>query len=175
MLAALAEATSRQVVVANDLRALQWFPDHEIARDRVAGQGPLAGLVTALEAAAGSAALVVAWDMPYVSGALLRALRDHGAQARMSCAPVHGIPRTVEPLCALYQPDALAVATALLDTGDRRAHALFDALLAAGRSVPLPAGDLARHGAPSRLFLSVDTAKDLAALGGTSPDLAPSR
>ena len=175
VLVALTMATSRQVIVANDPRAAHWFPAHEIVRDRVPGLGPLAGLVTALEAAGGAPALVVAWDMPYVTGPLLRALRDHAAQARVSCAPVHGIPPTVEPLCALYQPDALATATALLDAGERRAHALFDALLAAARSVPLPANELARHGAPSRLFQSVDTAGDLAALGGTPPDRAPPR
>ena len=170
VLAALGLATSRQLVVANDPHAATWFPGRLVVPDAVPGLGPLAGLASAIAAGAGSAVLVVAWDMPFITAALLRALRGHGERHAVSCAPVHGAGGTIEPLCAYYRPGAGDVARALLDAGERRAHALFDALSLQAGALPLPAGELARHGDVRRLFRSVDSATDLAELAELAGD-----
>ena len=170
VLAALDRATVRQLVVANDPRARLWFPERMVVKDAATGLGPLAGLRTALTAAEGCPVLVVAWDMPFVTAELLRMLRDHGAGADASCAPVHGSGNTVEALCAYYRTDALDTSTRLLTAGERRAHALFDALAAGARAVALPAKALERLGDPARLFRSVDSAADLADVGGEAPE-----
>jgi molybdopterin-guanine dinucleotide biosynthesis protein A len=162
-LAALRAATGSQIVVANDPDAGRWFPDHRVVSDLVPGLGPLGGLATALHAAAGAPALVLAWDMPFVTAELLTELRRRGETGATAVVPVHGEERWAEPLCAWYAPEGLATCLALLDAGARRAGALFDALTGVET---MGDADLARFGVPSRLFTSVDTPETLSALGG---------
>jgi len=163
---ALRGATDRQLVVANDARAARWFPDVPIAADAEPGLGPLAGLRTALAAADGAAVLVVAWDMPFVTSALLLRLRDLGEEGASAVVPAHGSPVMLEPLCGYYSADSLEVCERLLARGERRAHALFESLPSARR---LDGAALAALGDPSWLLRSVDSAEALAALGGTLP------
>ena len=167
VLAALRSATDRQVVVANDARAPFWFSGMRIVRDTEEGLGPLHGLRTALVAAKGEPLIVVAWDMPFVTAALLQHLRALGETGMSAVIPAPGVPHSAEPLCAYYAPEALAVCERLLAAGERRAVALHHALPAVRR---LGAAELAALGDPSRLLLSVDTLSDLTALGGRLPD-----
>jgi molybdopterin-guanine dinucleotide biosynthesis protein A len=162
-LGALRGATTSQIVVANDPRATGWFPELRVVADEAPGIGPLGGLATALRAAAGAPVLVVAWDMPFVTTELLAELRRRGEGGASAVVPVHGRERQAEPLCAWYAADALGTCVALLEAGARRAAALFDAL---PRTESVGDADLARFGAPPRLFTSVDTPDALAALGG---------
>jgi molybdopterin-guanine dinucleotide biosynthesis protein A len=166
-LAALRGATDRQIVVANDPRAARWFPGLHTVRDAEEGLGPLSGLRTALASAEGAPVLVVAWDMPYVTTALLSALRTEGERGASAAVPLAGNPPRAEPLCAYYGAGALAVCDVLLARGERRAAALFESLPGA---VTVGADVLAPLGDPGRLLLSVDTLEDLAALGGRLPD-----
>ena len=87
-----------------------------------------------------------------------------------SDVPVHGPEGTVEPLCAYYRAEALAVAERLLAGGERRARALYEALTDAGAAVTMGDRGLQRFGDPARLFASVDTPGALAALGGEAPE-----
>jgi len=166
-LAALRAATDRQVVVANDSRATRWFPGLHTVRDAEEGLGPLHGLRTALSAAEGAPVVVVAWDMPFVTAALLSALRAEGERGATAVVPVAGSPPRPEPLCAYYGPGALTLCDVLLARGERRAAALFESLPGA---IAVGANVLATLGDPARLLLSVDTLDDLAALGGRLPD-----
>jgi molybdopterin-guanine dinucleotide biosynthesis protein A len=163
VLTALRDATDDQVIVANDPRAGSWFPGERVVADGTAGVGPLMGLETALDAAGGAAVLVVAWDMPFVTSPLLRALRERGERAGAAAAPMHGTARWPEPLCAYYPPDALAACRALLERGERRAAALLEAMPGV---ITLDDQALASFGDAARLFKSVDSPEDLAALGG---------
>ena len=150
-------------MVANDAGAREWFPGERVVADAVAGLGPLAGIATALEAADGAAVLVVAWDMPFVTAGLLLALRSLGERDADAVVPMHGTDARVEPLCAYYAPQALDVCRSLLAAGERRAAALVEALPRArslGGDVLAPLGD------PDRMFTSVDSPEELAALGG---------
>ena len=168
ILAALRGATDTQIVACNDAGARAWFPDLPVFADEVPGLGPLAGIETALCAAAGAAVLVVAWDMPFVTTPLLRGMRALGEIGAPAVVPAHGEPPVLEPLCAYYGADALPVCSRLLASGERRAHALFDALPMA---VMIPERVLIEHGDPQRLFLSVDTQEQLEALAGMLPRL----
>jgi molybdopterin-guanine dinucleotide biosynthesis protein A len=170
VLAALAAATSTQVVVANDARAAVWFPDRRIIRDVEPGLGPLSGLATAIAAGHGAPVIVVAWDMPFVTGPLLRSLRGRGEVAVASVVPVHGAATIAEPLCAYYRADALSIVERLVATGERRARALYEELVVQGSAVTLSDRALERFGESSRLFLSVDSPAALAALGGEPPE-----
>ncbi len=163
VLGALRDATETRLVVANDPRAVTWFAGERVVPDVTPGRGPLMGLATALGAAGGAAVLVVAWDMPFVTGALLQALRERGERSGTPAAPMHGTARWIEPLCAYYPPDALLPCRALLEHGERRAAALLEALPGV---ITLDDQALASFGDPAQLFESVDSPDDLAALGG---------
>ena len=166
-LVALRGATDRQLVVANDARAGRWFPGMAVVADAEEGLGPLQGLRSALAAASGDPIIVVAWDMPFVTTALLSLLRREGETGAPAVAPAIGTPARLEPLCAYYAPEALATCDALLASGERRAAALH-AALAGARTVGAAA--LAPLGDPARLLASVDTLDDLTKLGGRLPD-----
>ena len=158
---ALRQATPEQIVVANDPLAGAWFPGEHIVADALPGLGPLAGIATALEAAAGAPVIVLAWDMPFVTAGLLLALRQLGAREASTVVPAHDT--HVEPLCAYYAAPALAACRSLLASGERRAAALVESLPA----VTYLSGDaLAALGDPARMFTSVDSPEQLAALGG---------
>ena len=159
ILHALAQATERQLVVANDPRAAEWFRGRVVVADDRVGLGPLAGLGTALAAANGDAVLVVAWDMPFVTGHLLQALHALGAGSVQAVVPFHGPSAQLEPLCAWYAASALEPCRALLDTGERRARAL--AAVLPGTRLFTDA-ELAPFGQPEHLFASVDSPDDLA-------------
>lgn len=163
-LAALRGAADELVVVANDPRAREWFPGLALVADRAPQLGPLGGIEAGLTAAGGAAVLVLAWDMPFVPVTLLRGLRALGETGMRAVAPVHGAAATLEPLCAYYAAGTLPLCRALLESGERRAAALYEQALP-HRAVR--EAILAAHGDPARLFLSVDSPDELARAGGT--------
>lgn len=168
ILAALRGATDSQLIVSNDARAADWFPSLPVVADTVPGLGPLAGIESALRAAQGASILVVAWDMPFVTTPLLRGMRALGEIGADAVVPAHGDPPVLEALCAYYAANALDTCSRLLAQGERRAHALCDALPSA---IIIPERVLVEHGDPAQLFLSVDSQEQLDALAGVIPRL----
>lgn len=155
---ALRAAADDLLLVANDAAAAEWLPGVRTAADVRRGEGALGGLHAALSHAEGRAVLVVAWDMPYVTAGLLRALRalgEQGADAAVPASDSSG--RGVEPLCAWYGPACLAPIVRRLDAGDRRVVSFFDDV----RVQTLPATEVARWGDPARTFHNINTPDDL--------------
>lgn len=151
---ALAVAADRPVLVANDPGATAWAPGVDVIADRRQGCGPLAGIEAAL-AATGGDAIVVAWDMPFVPGDLLRAVRDAGeVHDALWAAPTSASPWGYEPLCAWYSARALPHVSAMLDSGERTPGRLAD-------RAPVRAVDVSSWGDPSHTFFSVNTPADL--------------
>jgi molybdenum cofactor guanylyltransferase len=148
------------LLIANAAEAAAWRPDLRVVADVRPGHGSLGGIYTAvLEAPA--PVVCIAWDMPFVSAALVRALAaglaGHDAMLPWS-ARRHG----VEPLCAAYGPGCREAIAASLDAGDLRAVA-FHPRISVGI---LPLSELRRFGDPDRLFFNVNTADDLARADG---------
>jgi molybdopterin-guanine dinucleotide biosynthesis protein A len=166
-LAALRGATDTQLVVANDPRGTRWFPGLRVVADVQPGLGPLGGLATALESANGAAVIIAAWDMPWIPGTLLRALRAQGEAGAGAVVPVRGAEGRPEPLCAYYAAAALAHCRALLASGERRMSALARTL---PDVVTLRDAELARFGDPAHMFASIDSPEELAAIGGSFPE-----
>ncbi len=154
---ALALATDELLLIANDPAGAEWLPGVRVASDVRPGCGSLGGIHAAL-VHAGTSALVVAWDMPFLAPALLQELRAAGEDADVA-VPESGSRRGVEPLCAFYRPTCIAPIEHALDAGDRRVIAFFDAV----RVHRLPLESVRRHGDPAFLFLNVNTPQDLAA------------
>ena len=98
----------------------------EVVADRVTGAGPLAGLSAALEAANDAEAVVcVAGDLPFLSPALLTALRDRAPGAEALAPRPAG---RAEPLCARYAVRARGVVDARLAGGRLALHELLEEL-----------------------------------------------
>ncbi len=156
---ALRAVTEDLLLVANDPGAPSWLPGVRTERDLRPGEGALGGLHAAL-AHAGTDILLVAWDMPFVSGALLGTLRLRGEAAGADAVlpESDGSRRGVEPLCAWYGARCLPAVTAALDAGDRRVIAFHDAV----HTLRMPLDEVQRFGDPVRLFANVNTPEELA-------------
>jgi len=178
---ALRMVTDELLLVANTPEAAGWLPGVRTVTDVRPGEGALGGLHAALTCAAddvrvatvdgGQApeVLVVAWDMPFVSAALLGVMRARGEEGDVDAVlpESDGSRRGVEPLCAWYAARCLAPITAALEAGDRRVIAFLDAV----RVARVPLEEVRRFGDPDRLFGNVNTAEDLARLQGMVPDV----
>lgn len=158
VLEALALATTEQIVVGKDVALLEReLPGVRVVADSTSVQASLAGLHTALAAAHG-AALVVGWDMPFLSAPLLRALRDDGEKGAQAAIPEG--PFGLEPLCAYYPAVAASIAHRQLACGELRLGAFVKAL---PRFVTIPLDVVARFGDPTVLFANVNSPADLEA------------
>ena len=144
------------LLVANAPEASGWRPGLRVVADIMAGSGPVIGLYSAVLAAP-APVVCVAWDMPFVTAPLLRALAQElsGADA---CLPESGGPRGLEPLCAAYGPAAGPAIAAALAAGDFRAVGFHDRI-----KVGILSSERVRtFGDPAALFFNVNTADDLA-------------
>jgi molybdopterin-guanine dinucleotide biosynthesis protein A len=152
---ALANATDDLLLIANDPAAGDWLPGVRVEPDVRIGEGSLGGIHAAV-VRAGRPVLVVAWDMPFVPGALLQELRALGADAD-AAVPESGSRRGVEPLCAYYTPACAKPIERRLDVGDRRVIGFYDDV----RVARLDAAAVGRYGDPAILFMNINTADDL--------------
>ena len=155
---ALRATSDDLLMIANAPEAASWLPGVRVAADVRVGEGALGGLHAAL-ARAGTDVLLVAWDMPFVSAALLRMMRARGeAEGVDAVLPESGGSRRgVEPLCAWYSYACLSAVTSALDAGDRRVVAFHDQV----RTLRLDEATVATFGDPARMFGNVNTPDDL--------------
>ena len=144
------------LLVANAPDAPTWRPDLRVVADVRPGMGSLGGIYTAVVEAP-APVVCVAWDMPFVTPGLVRALAD-GLADWDAFLPESDGRRGVEPLCAAYGPACAAAIAASLKAGDLRAIG-FHRAVRVGR---LPLEAVRRLGDPARLFFNINTADDLA-------------
>jgi len=130
------------VMVGGDARELQSLRLEHVDDD-FPGEGPLGGILTAL--ARGSAALVVACDVPNIRPQTLRrlidTLGDH--QAAIACT------EHLEPLCALWSPSASATLRSRFVAGERAVHRAIEGLDVV--AVTVPADELRNVNTPDDL------------------------
>jgi molybdopterin-guanine dinucleotide biosynthesis protein A len=143
------------LLVANAPDAAGWRGDLRVVPDTRPGLGALGGIYTALLEAP-APVVCVAWDMPFVTAELMRALAA-GLATYDAFLPESDGRRGVEPLCAGYGPACAAAITESADAGDLRAIG-FHARVRAG---VLPLEQVRRLGDPARLFFNVNTADEL--------------
>ncbi len=92
--------------------------------DRTPGDGPLAGLGTALSWASGvSRIVVVPCDMPGITPAVIRSLVQAGDNATASVASLNGQPH---PIIGCWPTSRAAAINALLRSGERRMRSALD-------------------------------------------------
>ncbi len=160
---ALREVADELLLVANAADAPSWLSGVRTVRDLRPAAGALGGLHSAL-VHAGDPILLVAWDMPFVSAALLGELRRIGEDAASPADAVlpesDGSRRGVEPLCAWYAPACLPAVERSLDAGDLRVVGFHESV----RVQRMPLERVRDFGDPARLFSNVNTREDLAAV-----------
>jgi molybdopterin-guanine dinucleotide biosynthesis protein A len=118
--------------------------------DRAPDRGPLGGLDAALAAADHDTVIVVACDMPFVTGALLRRLLALTDEADAV------VPRTEDgyhPLCAAYTRACQPVVARRLAQGRLALTGLFEEL----RTRVVTIEEIAAFGDPARLLANVNT------------------
>ncbi len=153
---AVAAATgAAPLLVANAPDAAGWRPDLRTIPDVRRDCGSLGGIYTAVVCGAGPV-LCVAWDMPFVTLELLRALVEGSAGWDVFLPESDGR-RGVEPLCAVYGPACGPAIERQLARGDLRAIG-FHADVKVGT---LPLERVRAFGDPVDLFFNVNTPADL--------------
>jgi len=146
------------LLVANAPDAPAWRPDLTTIADVRPGGGSLGGIYTAVTAAAGPV-LCVAWDMPFVPAALLRALAQAATGGEYDAfLPESSGRRGLEPLCAVYGPACRPAIARRLERGDLRAISFHPDV----RVGILSLADVKTFGDPDELFFNVNTPDDLA-------------
>lgn len=109
------------LLVANAPDAADWGTGLEIATDVVPDAGALGGILTAVEVTP-APVVCVAWDMPFVTTALITLLAD-ALEGSDVAIPASDGPRGLEPLAAAYGPETGPAIRRALARGDRRAIA----------------------------------------------------
>ena len=134
-----------------------------VLADRVAGKGPLAGMVTALAATAHEWNLVLACDLPYMETRALQVLLHLAATTPEVDAIVprmeEGWPRLRrgwQPLCAAYHRRCLAAFERVLDSDHPKIARAFDDL----RVLELSSAELERFALSARMFKNMNTPED---------------
>jgi molybdopterin-guanine dinucleotide biosynthesis protein A len=96
----------------------------EIIEDRWPGEGPLGGIITALEDPAGKIArpewnLILSCDMPFLSREWLTFLCERATKSEAQVVLPHSA-HGPEPLCACYRTDAAKALSAAFESGVRK-------------------------------------------------------
>jgi molybdopterin-guanine dinucleotide biosynthesis protein A len=132
----------------------------KIVEDRWPGEGPLGGIITALEDAAKSPAdcgwnLIVSCDMPFLTRGWLAFLGERAAKSKAQVVFPHSASGP-EPLCACWQTGAAAELRSGFERGVRKVTEGI-ALL---RAEVLDEADWKRFDSDGRLFWNMNTALD---------------
>lgn len=117
-------------------------------RDEWPGAGPLAGLQAGLRQSPSEWLLVVACDMPFVTGAALQALMAAASGQAQAVVATDGTDD--QPLCACYHRSILPIVEEQLAAGRRSMFGLLDRLAHIVR-VPLDPGLLRNINRPEDL------------------------
>lgn len=154
---ALRPATDELLLIANESAVRAHRSDIPVRSDVRPERGSLIGLHSALTYCS-DGALIIAWDMPFLSSSFLLALRERGERAGIAVIPQG--PRGVEPLCAYYPKYCMNVVERQLALGEMRLSAFVDALEDAAI---LSLDEVRRFGEPERLFANLNTPDDFRA------------
>ena len=134
--------------------------ERETVNDRWPGEGPLGGIITALEDAAKSSPecewnLMVSCDMPFLTLEWLTFLCERAASSEAQVVLAHSA-HGPEPLCACYRMDAAGALRAAFESGVRK---VTQGLQHVTTEV-LDEADWTRFDSAGRLFWNMNTVAD---------------
>jgi molybdopterin-guanine dinucleotide biosynthesis protein A len=114
------------------------IPGFPVIADLYPGEGPLGGVLTALDHTTGDWNLITACDMPALRPAFLTELLDAAERLNADALVPVGPSGRLEPLCAVYHRRALQPLEAQFRSGVRKLAAAAEAL----PMVAFPVSDL---------------------------------
>jgi molybdopterin-guanine dinucleotide biosynthesis protein A len=117
---AVREAAGCAILVGNT--ALGGIPD------RYPGEGPLGGILTALEHTGSEWNLIVACDLPQLTAAFLRRLLDTAEAEGCDVLLPHSAGGRPQPLCAVYRRSARETLEERFRTGTRKVTLALEGL-----------------------------------------------
>ena len=144
------------LLVANADDAHEWIEGAVVEKDVIPNCGTLGGIYSAV-AHSQRPVLITAWDMPFVSLELLKAVIA-GASAFDVFLPESNGPLGFEPLCGVYSPACAEPIKAALDDEDFRSTSFHEHV----RVSTLPLSDVRTFGDPDMLFFNVNSPSDVA-------------
>ena len=158
MIALLRSVTKNVKVVGAPEKYAQF--EREMVSDGWPGDGPLGGIITALEDAArddaqGEWNLIVSCDMPFLTSEWLGFLCERAAKSRAQVLVPHSA-HGPEPLCACYRTDAAGALRTAFESGVRK---VTQGLQHVATEV-LDEADWKRFDSAGRLFWNMNTAAD---------------
>jgi len=113
-----------QVLISSNDESKYSFLDTGIIPDRIAGQGPLMGIASALEVSANDVNFVTACDIPQVDTFLMRRMLRAGRDFDVVVPRLNGT--RYEPLFAVYRKNMLKTINELLATGVRKVDSIYN-------------------------------------------------
>jgi molybdopterin-guanine dinucleotide biosynthesis protein A len=159
----LAKTCTSNVAVIADAQKYSDLDGHlEIIEDRWPGEGPLGGIITALQHTAVSDPsaewnLVLSCDMPFLTAEWLQFLVDHARQVNQEIQII--LPHSAhgpEPLCACYRTSAAEPLKNVFDRGVRKVTQALQQL----RTEVLDDSVWKRFDSAGRLFWNMNTPAD---------------
>jgi molybdopterin-guanine dinucleotide biosynthesis protein A len=119
----LARGYAEMVIVVGPFREPFASTRVAFAEDMVRGFGPLGGILTGLTASPKEANIVVACDMPFVTGRVLERLLENSERAD---AVVYRTDQRLQPLPAFLNTRCLAAVQGMVGRGEKAVRGLFD-------------------------------------------------
>jgi molybdopterin-guanine dinucleotide biosynthesis protein A len=158
MIALLHSVTKNVKVVGAPEKYAQF--DREMVSDGWPGEGPLGGIITALEDAARYDAqrewnLIVSCDMPFLTSEWLGFLCQRAAKSKAQVLVPHSA-HGPEPLCACYRRDAAGALRAAFESDVRKVTLGLQHVT----TEVLDEADWKRFDSAGRLFWNMNTAAD---------------
>ena len=144
------------LLVANADDAHDWIEGAVVAKDVIPNCGTLGGIYSAIARSPGPV-LIAAWDMPFVSIELLKAVIA-GTGAFDVFLPESNGPLGFEPLCGVYSPACAEPIKAALDDEDFRTTSFHQHV----RVSTLSLSAVKTFGDPDMLFFNVNSPSDVA-------------
>src|ERR1700737_1647013 len=154
--------TSEVAVVAGAQKYGHLDGEFETIEDRWPGEGPLGGIITALQHTAATARptewnLILSCDMPFLTSEWLEFLVHRARQRDKKIQII--LPRSAhgpEPLCACYRTDAVAALKNVFDRGVRKVTQALQQV----RAEVLDESVWKRFDSAGRLFWNMNTPAD---------------
>lgn len=95
-----------EVIIVDNQQDKYPFSGVKRIKDNYQGLGPLAGIQAGLRAARGDYAFIMACDMPFFDGKIIKLLINNSPGFQVVVPRIHGY---LEPLCALYAKSCLPI------------------------------------------------------------------
>jgi molybdenum cofactor guanylyltransferase len=155
----LLQSVTRNVKVVGAPEKYARF-DREMVSDRWPGEGPLGGIITALEDAAKNPTpiewnVIASCDMPFLTIEWMIFLCERAAQSKLQVVLPHSS-HGPEPLCACYRTDAAQALRAAFESGVRKVTLGLQHVT----TEVLDEADWKRFDSAGRLFWNMNTMAD---------------